>query len=487
MPYKRNLKESELIELAKNNESCALLKNGVLCSFTGDITGRSPNAKYYVKDKHTRDKIDWTNNSAISKKDFDKILELFLEFNTKNKNSIHLQTVTAVRDTRRAFKINVYTEYAKHALFTRNMFITSDFDEDEADYSVYHFPSLLEDPAVLVSIEKKTILISGTLYSGEIKKSVFSILNYHFPENNELPMHCSVNVDKDRSNAAIFFGLSGTGKTTLSSDTNRVLIGDDEHAWTSDGLTNFEGGCYAKTVRLSKEGEPQIWDACHTPGTILENVVIRKDHIPDFDDTGITENGRASYPTNFIEGADDAGFVDVHPRNIIMLTCDAFGVLPAVAKLSPEEAIEQFLLGYTAKVAGTEKGIVEPQATFSPCFGLPFMPLNPSVYAEILKQKILEHDVDCWLVNTGWSGGAYGDGKRIPLKVTRTIIDGILSGALRRYPTINHGKTGFSVPMYPKISSEYLIPEMKWNSREEYLDTLEKLQSKIKLYKLGTK
>ena len=483
MSYRRNLKESELINLAKNNENCVLLKNGVLCSFTGDATGRSPNAKYYVKDNQTKDKIDWSNNKAISKKDFNKILDLFLEFNTKNKKNIHLQTVAAVRDSRRSFKVNVYTEYAKHALFTRNMFITSDFSEDEADYSVYHFPSLLDDPAVLVSIEKKIILISGTLYSGEIKKSVFSILNYHFPENNELPMHCSVNVDKDRGNAAIFFGLSGTGKTTLSSDPSRVLIGDDEHAWTSNGLTNFEGGCYAKTVKLSKEGEPQIWDACHTPGTILENVVIRKDHTPDFDDITITENGRASYPTSFIAGADAAGFVDIHPRNIIMLTCDAFGVLPAVAKLSAEEAIEQFLLGYTAKVAGTEKGIVEPQATFSPCFGLPFMPLKPSIYADILKQKILEHDVDCWLVNTGWSGGSYGIGERIALNVTRTIIDGILSGELSKQPTINHSKSGFSVPMYYKVSSEYLIPEMKWDNRQNYLSTLKTLKDKISAYK----
>ena len=481
MSYMRNLKESDLINLAKNNENCVLLKNGVLCSFTDNITGRSPNAKYYVKDNKTKNKIDWSNNNAISKKDFDKMLKLFMSY--KNKNKIHLQTVTAVRDERRAFKISVYTEYAKHALFTRNMFEVSEFVEDEADYSVYHFPSLLKDPVVLVSIEKKIILISGTLYSGEIKKSVFSVLNYHFPENNELPMHCSVNIDKDRTNAAIFFGLSGTGKTTLSSDPDRILIGDDEHAWTSDGLTNFEGGCYAKTVSLSKKGEPQIWNACHTPGTILENVTIRKNHIPNFDDTTITENGRASYPTSFIADADKKGFVDIHPKNIIMLTCDAFGVLPAVAKLSPEESVEQFLLGYTAKVAGTEKGVSEPEATFSPCFGLPFMPLSPIVYSNILKEKIKKYNVNCWLVNTGWTGGPYGIGKRIPLSVTRAIIKSIHNGTLVKSPIIKHSNTGFSVPLNAGISSEYLIPEMCWEDRQNYLDTLKKLKEKIKLFK----
>ena len=274
-------------------------------------------------------------------------------------------------------------------------------------------------------------------------------------------------MDKNRSNPTIFFGLSGTGKTTLSSDTDRILLGDDEHGWSENGLTNFEGGCYAKTIGLTKKSEPLIFEASHRPGTILENVVI-KDGIPDFNDTSITENGRASYSIEAIDNSDYLGYVDKHPNNIIMLTCDAFGVLPPVSKLSPEKAVEHFLIGYTAKVAGTEAGIKEPVAAFSSCFGAPFMPLKPEVYGELLKKKIEEGSVNCWLVNTGWVGGAYGTGNRISLKYTRQIIDLINNNKLSEVDTVKHKYTDLEIPQIKTLPSELLEPEKSWASLSDY-------------------
>ena len=473
-----NLDSDELAHMTVKLEGGVLLSSGAIAVNTAPHTGRSPNAKRFVKDLNTVDNIDWNNNKEISEKDFNEILAQFKDFLNSNSKSVHLQQVKAVRDPRRSMEINVYSEFAKHALFVRNMFVPLDLPNGPLmytpDYTVYHFPTLLPDPTVLISISTKTILISGTLYSGEIKKSVFSVLNYNFPETNDLPMHCSVNVDKSRENPAIFFGLSGTGKTTLSSDVNRILIGDDEHAWTSDGLTNFEGGCYAKTISLSQEDEPQIWHACQKKNSILENVVL-VDNKPDFNNGDITENTRASYPSNYISGADEAGYVDVHPNNIIMLTCDAFGVLPAVMRLDPTEAVEQFLLGYTAKVAGTESGVTEPQATFSSCFGAPFMPLPPIQYANILKEKIETHGVDCWLVNTGWTGGSYGAGSRMPIKTTRLIIDKILDGTLADCELIDHHFTNFKVPMCEDIDLSVLFPENGWENLDDYRIKAEEL------------
>jgi phosphoenolpyruvate carboxykinase (ATP) len=473
-----NLDSDKLAHIAVELEGGTYLPSGAIAVNTVPHTGRSPNAKRFVKDENTIDNIDWSNNKEISENDFNKILAQFKDFSNRNSKSIHLQQVKAVRDPRRSMEIHVYSEFAKHALFVRNMFVPLDLLDgsivNTPDYTVYHFPTLLLEPTVLISISSKTILISGTLYSGEIKKSVFSVLNYHFPENNDLPMHCSVNVDKSRENACIFFGLSGTGKTTLSSDVNRILIGDDEHGWTNDGLTNFEGGCYAKTINLSQEDEPQIWHACQKKNSILENVVL-VDGGPDFNDGTHTENTRASYPSNYISGADEAGYVDAHPKNIIMLTCDAFGVLPAVVKLDSTEAIEQFLLGYTAKVAGTESGVTEPEATFSSCFGAPFMPLPPIQYASILKEKIETHEVDCWLVNTGWTGGPYGVGSRMPIKTTRLIIDKILDGTLSDCKLIEHHFTNFKVPVCEDISLAVLFPENGWENLDDYRIKAEEL------------
>ena len=474
-----NLNPEDLYDLALDQPNCAGHENldGVLFTWTGSQTGRSPNAKKYESDDMTEEWIDWTANESITPQDFDRCWNMFRKFFAENSDKIYLETVEAVRDPRRRLSVDVYTEHPQHALFTKNMFIPRDVSVKKGDgYEVFHFPSLLDEPTVLISFSKKKILISGTLYAGEIKKSVFSVLNYHFPMNNELPMHCSVNVDKDRKNAAIFFGLSGTGKTTLSSDPKRILIGDDEHAWTKDGLTNFEGGCYAKTINLSKTDEPEIWEACHTSGTIIENVLLVDDK-PNFDSSVFTENGRASYSTSSIPNSDEAGWVDEHPKNIVMLTCDAFGVLPPVVKLTPEEAVEQFTLGYTAKVAGTEAGVTEPVATFSPCFGGPFMPLRVSAYAGILKQKIEDHDTQCWLVNTGWTGGPYGTGERISIKVTRKIIDGILDGTLGQRHTIEHKPTGMQVPSHPEIDIKVQMPELSWKSRDAYNEKLDKLKS----------
>lgn len=462
--------------MAIDRKEGVLNSSGVLCTYTGNHTGRSPNAKFIVKDSVTSDAVDWDNNQAMIKPQFEAILEKF-EFYRKLKETFS-QDVYAVRDQNFQMPVKVITEYAKHSLFARNMFIPAESKDFTFEWEVLHFPSILPEPTVIISFEKKKILISGTLYAGEIKKSVFTVLNFNFLAHG-LPMHCSVNVDSNRENPAIFFGLSGTGKTTLSAESKRILIGDDEHGWSKNGITNFEGGCYAKTINLSNEQEPEIWKACHTPGAMLENVVLLEDGKPDFSDSKYTENSRASYPCMFINNADTDGYITDQPKNIVMLTCDAFGVLPAVMKLSSEEAVKQFLMGYTAKVAGTERGVTEPKATFSPCFGLPFMPRNPKLYGQKLKDLIEYSQADCWFVNTGWTGGSYGEGKRIPLKVTRQIISLIHEGSLASCPTTIHEPTGFTIPLHSGIKSEYLKPETSWSSRENYDKKLAKLLSKF--------
>ena len=456
-------------------EGSSVLKSGALVSNTVPHTGRSAMAKFYVLDESTKNHVDWKNNNSISPEFFESELRKFIARKNNKSKPAYMQTATAVRDNRRIFNVEFYTEFARHSLFVQNMFVPSK-PVTEPDFTVYHFPSLTDEPKVLISFQRKAVLISGTEYSGEIKKSIFSVLNFLFPDQLELPMHCSANMSKLDDNVAVFFGLSGTGKTTLSSDENRVLIGDDEHCWTSDGITNFEGGCYAKTIRLDKEAEPQIWEACHGNLSLLENVV-HSNGVPDFDDGTLSENARASYPFHYISNASEAGFIDKHPRNVIMLTCDAFGVLPPVSRLSPKEAYKHFLLGYTAKVAGTETGIKEPVATFSPCFGGPFMPREPRVYAELLRKKIEEHQTNCWLVNTGWTGGPYGIGKRISIGTTRTIIDCILDGSLAVSDLEEHSYTGLQIPKSEKIDRKVLFPEESWKSIEEYIESTKRLKS----------
>lgn len=473
----KNLESHDLQKIAVDKEGGIETKDGVLVTYTNEHTGRSPNAKFIVYDNITENTVDWSNNQKITKEEFSQTYNKFLEHMIHTDDVVYSQEVKAVRRQYNSINVSVYTEFASHSLFARNMFVPASDNYFISDWKVYHFPSLINKPTVLISFENQVILISGTLYAGEIKKSVFTVLNYTFPEQGYLPMHCSVNVDKDGSNPTIFFGLSGTGKTTLSADTFRVLIGDDEHGWTDSGLTNFEGGCYAKTIKLSKSAEPEIWDACHTKGAMLENVVVN-DGIPDFDDAKYTENGRASYPTSFISNAHKDGFIDKHPNNIVMLTCDAFGVLPPVMKLTADEAVRQFLLGYTAKVAGTEKGVTEPVATFSPCFGLPFMPRSPEEYGELLRQKIKKHKVDCWLVNTGWTGGPYGKGRRMPIKITREIIKYINNGELSKARLLNHKYTGFDIPIvrHNFIPANILEPEKGWASLDDYIKAAKKLK-----------
>ncbi len=465
-----NNSTEELIRMSEERGESILLKTGALVTETGFYRGRAADAKFYVKDEVTADSIDWTSNNSVTEEQFSKLFTEFRAYKEKLPE-FFCQEVTAVRDPRHSLDVVVYTESAKHALFTRNMFIPGSrpLTQGADPFFIYHFPNKQDKAQVIISMKERVILITGSHYSGEIKKSVFSVLNFLFPQFGHLPMHCSVNVGDGGTNPAVFFGLSGTGKTTLSSDEKRVLIGDDEHGWTDHGLTNFENGCYAKTINLSKEAEPQIWDACNKRGTILENVAFHPSTLePDFSDNTLTENTRASYPCSSISGADELGYVNLHPSNIIMLTCDAFGVLPAVMKLSPDDAVKQFILGYTAKVAGTEEGITEPKATFSACFGAPFMPLHPSEYAEILKKKIIEHDTDCWLVNTGWAGGGYGVGSRMPISATRLIIDKIHDGTLVECQVFVHEPTGFSVPDCKDLPEELLRPELSWKDEAEY-------------------
>lgn len=481
----KNLSVDELLKIAGQKSGNVLLPEGVLCTFTGRHTGRAPNAKAIVKDATTCDEIDWAINRDLLPAEFKAMRDKFLFY--KNNRRIYSQDVWAVRDPEHSLPITVYTSHARHSLFVRNMFVPHEERSSSVfvpEWNVYHFPGLAPEPMVWISFSDKSILIAGTLYSGEIKKSVFTVLNYLFPQEGHLPMHCSVNVDTMGRNPAIFFGLSGTGKTTLSSDEDRILIGDDEHAWTESGLTNFEGGCYAKTINLSSKAEPQIYKACQTRGTILENVVL-KEGVPDFKDSSITENGRASYPTSSITNSDSEGYVNQHPKNIIMLTCDAFGVLPPVSRLSAEEAVEHFLLGYTSKVAGTEAGVTEPVATFSPCFGLPFMPLPAQKYGDILKQKIEKNDVNCWLVNTGWTGGKYGVGERMPIVVTRNIVSKILDGTLAECSTIRHAQTMMSIPISEDIPKETLFPELGWEDPAAYAAAVNELMTMFEEKKCG--
>jgi len=478
----RNLETPKLLEIAIEKEGCSLTEDGALVTYTGEYTGRCPTAKYIVFEEETKDKIDWDQNQKMSIDDFNKMKSQFLKL--YKEKDCYLQDVVLIRDPKHSIGFQVFTEHARHSQFVRNMFITADqmveMPNVKEAYTIIHYPSLLEEPKVVISVSQKMILISGTYYSGEIKKSAFSLINLLVPEKNFLPMHCSVNVDKNNENAAIFFGLSGTGKTTLSTDSNRVLIGDDEHIWTDKGLTNIEGGCYAKTLRLSPSEEPEIWNACKSLGTILENVMIDNKGVPNFDNFVLTENGRASYSTDVIPNSHITGYVNKHPKNIIMLTCDAFGVLPPVMRLSTKEAVQQFKLGYTAKVAGTEKGIKEPLPTFSACFGQPFMPLEVDVYANILKEKIEKHDVNCWLVNTGWTGGAYGSGERISLNITRKIINMILTGDLCKAVSIKHDYTGFSIPLSDYAPKNIMFPEKGWPDIEEYKKTAAELMKKLK-------
>jgi phosphoenolpyruvate carboxykinase (ATP) len=392
---------------------------------------------------------------------------------------LFVQDLVGGADETHRLPVRVINELAWHSLFIRNLLIRperSALASFEPKMTVIDLPSFRADPArhgcrsqtvVAVDLTRMIVLIGGTSYAGEMKKSVFTALNYLLPEKSVMPMHCSVN-EGAVGDAAIFFGLSGTGKTTLSADPIRTLIGDDEHGWGPDGLFNFEGGCYAKTIRLSPEAEPEIFATTRRFGTVLENVVLGEDGVPDLDDGSLTENTRSAYPLHFIANASATGRAS-HPKNVIMLTADAFGVLPPIARLTPAQAMYHFLSGYTAKVAGTEKGVTEPEATFSTCFGAPFMPRHPSEYGNLLRSLIAEHDVDCWLVNTGWTGGAYGAGKRMPIKATRALLAAALDGSLADAEFRTDANFGFAVPVaVPGVDPAILDPRATWADKAAY-------------------
>ncbi len=447
---------------------------------TGAFTGRSPNDKFIVKEPTTEHEIWWGDvNRPFSEEKFKLIwhrIQAYLQG-----NDIFIQDCYVGADPKYRVPIRVITEYAWHSLFARNMFIRITDEEElknfEPEYTIIDLPKFHAVPEldgtnseafILVNFKEKLILIGGTSYAGEIKKSAFTVMNYLLPKQNVLSMHCSANVGKE-GDVALFFGLSGTGKTTLSTDPERALIGDDEHGWSDDGVFNFEGGCYAKVIRLSKEAEPQIWATTRKFGTILENVAIDSFwRRPDLDDDTFTENTRASYPITHLDNIVVEGKAG-HPKNIIFLTADAFGVLPPISRLTPEQAMYHFLSGYTAKVAGTERGITEPQATFSTCFGAPFMPQHPSVYAKLLGEKIEKHQVNCWLVNTGWTGGPYGVGHRMEIKYTRAMLNAALQGKLDNVKYVKDPIFKVEVPTEcPGVPPEVLIPKNTWKDPEAY-------------------
>lgn len=475
-----NLSAPALYREALVRGEASLAAGGPLVAITGQHTGRSANDKFIVKDPGSEKNIWWGKvNKPFEDSKFaalHKKMRAHLEG-----REVFVQDCFAGADVDHRLAVRVVTECAWHNLFARNMFLQPTAEELEnftPEFTILQIPSFEADPKVdgtrsevfvLANFAEKLVIIGGTSYAGEIKKSVFSILNYLLPEKGILPMHCSVNVSEE-GNSTVFFGLSGTGKTTLSADASKMLIGDDEHGWSDDGLFNFEGGCYAKVINLSKEAEPEIFETTRRFGTVLENVVMDEHSGElDLDDNRYTENTRASYPIDFIPNASETG-VTGNPTNVLMLTADAFGVLPPISKLTPEQAMYHFLSGYTAKLAGTEKGLGnEPQATFSTCFGAPFMPRHPAVYAKLLGEKIARNGVNCWLVNTGWTGGEYGTGHRMPIAHTRALVNAALNGTLAKADTEKDPFFGLAIPTScVGVPSEILNPRNTWADKDAY-------------------
>ena len=480
-----NLGPAELTEEAIRRGEARLTAHGALVAYTGQHTGRSPKDKFVVRSAETEDHVWWDNNKPISQAHFDTLLEDFVALAADK--DLFVQDLVGGADASLSLPTRVITEFAWHSMFIRNLLIrpaAEDLDSFVPQMTIIDLPSFRADPGrhgtrtetvIAVDLTRMIVLIGGSAYAGEMKKSVFTALNYILPAKGVMPMHCSANVGEGGS--AVFFGLSGTGKTTLSADPTRTLIGDDEHGWGPHGIFNFEGGCYAKTIRLSAEAEPEIFATTQRFGTVLENVVLDEKRIPDFDDGSLTENTRCAYPLDFIPNASETGQAG-HPKNIIMLTADAFGVMPPIAKLTPAQAMYHFLSGYTAKVAGTERGVTEPEATFSTCFGAPFMPRHPSEYGNLLRALIAEHKVDCWLVNTGWTGGAYGTGKRMPIKATRALLTAALDGSLNNVEFRTDPSFGFAVPVaVPGVDGAILDPRSTWADKEGYDRQASKLVS----------
>jgi phosphoenolpyruvate carboxykinase (ATP) len=477
---RRNLSPAALYEHAIRRGEAAIVSTGALTAETGKHTGRSPRDKFFVKEPTSQDAIWWhPGNQAIASARFDQLLARMEEFITTHE--VYTQDVFACADPRFRLRVRVITEQAWHSLFARNLFIRPTADElmnFEPDFTVISLPSVKADAQrdgtrsetfILVNLGRRIVIIGGTGYAGEIKKSIFTALNYLLPAQGVFPMHCSANADPDGSDVALFFGLSGTGKTTLSADPSRRLIGDDEHGWSDRGVFNFEGGCYAKTIRIHKESEPEIYTATESFGTILENVVYDpRTRIPDYDSDEKTENTRAAYPIDLIPNAVMSG-MGSHPHNVMFLSADAFGVLPPVSLLDEEQIRHYFLSGYTAKVAGTERGVTEPEPIFSTCFAAPFLVLPPERYADMLVERVKRHHVDVWMLNTGWVGGPYGVGERMSIAHTRAIVRAVLSGDLRGVSTHVDPVFGLQIPnRVPGVPREVLDTRDSWPNPEDY-------------------
>ena len=476
---RRNLSVATLYEETLRLGTGRLAAGGGLVTVTAPHTGRSPNDRFVVREPSSSGKVDWgAVNVPISVESYTLLRDDVRRW--LGGRDLYVRDARAGADPRYGIGVRVISESPWHDLFAHNMFLRlapSDEDGFAPDFVVLHAPSLQADPErhgtnsgafIVVHFGERVVLIGGTQYAGEIKKSIFASLNFLLPARGVLPMHCSANVG-ERGDTALFFGLSGTGKTTLSTDPARRLIGDDEHGWSDRGVFNFEGGCYAKTIRLSPGGEPEIYRATGIFGTILENVIVddRTREI-DYDSAEITENTRASYPLHYIENAVRSA-TGGHPENVVFLTADAFGVLPPIARLTPEQAMYHFLSGYTAKVAGTERGVTEPQAAFSACFGAPFLPQHPSVYANLLGDKLRDHGAKVWLVNTGWSGGRYGVGSRMDLAHTRAMVDAALGGELDEAPVSVDPVFGLRVPKRVRgVPDDMLWPRATWADGGDY-------------------
>jgi phosphoenolpyruvate carboxykinase (ATP) len=483
-PVHANLGPPALYEHAARRGEGVIVQGGPFCAITSPHTGRSPGDKFIVREPSSEAQISWGRvNQPLAEEHFERLKAAVLEHLAAQE--LFVRDLFAGADPNHRFGLRFVTPNAWHALFVYNMFLrptASDLAAFTPEWTVLHAPELAADPAthgtasgtfVVVHFGQRIVLIGGTRYAGELKKAVFSVLNYLLPTRGVLSMHCSANLG-ETGDVALFFGLSGTGKTTLSADPGRGLIGDDEHGWSDQGIFNFEGGCYAKVIRLSREAEPEIFATTRMFGTVLENVVVDPvSRAIDLDSAEITENTRASYPIHFIPNHVPGG-MGGHPSHILFLTCDAYGVMPPIARLSPAQAMYHFLSGYTAKVAGTERGVTEPKATFSTCFAAPFLPLKATAYASLLGEKIAKHGVQSWLINTGWTGGPYGGGgggggQRIRLGLTRAMVRAALAGQLDRMPTAPEPVFGLEVPLQvPGVPDQILLPRGTWPDPTAY-------------------
>jgi phosphoenolpyruvate carboxykinase (ATP) len=472
-----NMGPEELHQMAVDLNEAKLTSDSVLLAVTGERTGRSPNDRFIVDEAGMAEEVWWGEvNRPTAPAVFDRLLVKVQEHLNSVEN-VFVKDAFCGADKDYRMPVRLVTEKAWHAAFMHNMFVRATEEEIAShipEFTILHVPEMKSsmsdgvnsDVFVIIALDRGMVIIGGTHYAGEIKKAIFTIMNHILPSKGLLPMHCSANTDGE--NAALFFGLSGTGKTTLSADSNRALVGDDEHGWSDNGVFNFEGGCYAKLIRLSEEDEPAIYATTKMPGSILENVVLNADGSPDFDNGSLTQNTRGSYPIEFIENRTPDSMAG-NPNNVVFLTCDAFGVLPPLSRLTPEQAAYHFMSGYTAKVAGTEMGVTEPQATFSTCFGAPFMPRHPSIYADLLSKKIRENDAKCWLINTGWIAGGADASSRIKISWTRNLLNAAINGNLDNVVFVKDERFGFEIPTTCEgVPDHILQPRETWDDGTRY-------------------